>query len=63
MNVRNENESNNKWIDKSHFISSLNLGSEDMPIQEYVQLVRRGIADVEFQMVELVAWVEKSIRV
>ena len=49
------------WQVSFHFL--FNLGSEDMPIQEYVQLVRRGNVDVEFQMVELVAWVEKFIRV
>ena len=34
-------------------ISSLNLESEEMPIEEYVQLAREGIVDVEYNMVEL----------
>ena len=39
-------------------ISSLNLGSEEMPIEEYVQLAREEIVDAEYNMVELVdlAW-------
>ena len=39
-------------------ISSLNLGSEDMPIEEYVQLAGQEIVDVEYNMIELVdlAW-------
>ena len=35
-------------------ISSQNLGSEAMPIEGYVQLVGKGIVDVEYNMVELV---------
>ena len=35
-------------------ISFVNLGSEEMPIEEYVQLVKEEIVDVEFNMVELV---------
>ena len=39
-------------------ISSLNLGREEMPIEEYVQLAREEIVDVEYNMAELVdfAW-------
>ena len=40
------------------FISSLNLGSEELPIEEHVQLAREKIVVVEYNMVELVdlAW-------
>ena len=40
------------------FISSLNLGSEEMLIREYVQLAWEEIVDEEYIMVELVdlAW-------
>ena len=34
-------------------ISSLNLGSKEMPIEEYVQLIEEEIVDVEDYMVEL----------
>ena len=39
-------------------ISLSNLGSEEMPIEEYAQLVGEEIVDVEYIMVELVdlAW-------
>ncbi len=39
-------------------ISSLNLGSEEMPIEEYVQLAWEVIVDAEYNMAELVdlAW-------
>ena len=39
-------------------ISSLNFKSEEMPIEEYVQLAGEGIVDVEYNMVGLVdlAW-------
>ena len=36
-------------------MSSLNLGREEMPIEEYVQLAREEIVDVEYKMVELAA--------
>ena len=44
-------------------ISSLNLGIKKMPIEEYVQLAREEIVDVEYNMIELMdlAWVDKSI--
>ena len=35
-------------------ISSLNLGSEEMPVEEYVQLACEEIVDVEYNMAELV---------
>ena len=39
-------------------ISSLNLGSKEVPIEVYVQLAREEIVDVEYNMVELMhlAW-------
>ena len=39
-------------------ISSLNLGSEEMPIEEYVQLAGEEIVDAKYNMAELVdlAW-------
>ena len=46
-------------------ISSLNFGSEDMPIEEYVQLVGEEIVDVEYTTAELWIWhgTDKSIWV
>ena len=46
-------------------ISSMNLGSEEMPIKEHVQLAREDIVDAKYCMGKLVdlAWVEKSIWV
>ena len=40
------------------FISSLNIGSEEMAIEEYVQLARKEIVNAKYNMVELVdlAW-------
>jgi hypothetical protein len=35
-------------------ISSLNLGIEDLPIKEYVQLVGEEIVDAKYNIVELV---------
>ena len=35
-------------------ISSLTLGSEELPIEEYVQLVGEEIVDEKYNMVELV---------
>jgi hypothetical protein len=35
-------------------ICSLNLGSVETPIEEYVQLVREEIVDAKYSMVELV---------
>jgi hypothetical protein len=35
-------------------ISSLNLGSEEMPVEEYVQLAWEEIVDVEYNMAKLV---------
>ena len=32
-------------LDLASLISSLNLGSEDMLVEEYVQLAREGIVD------------------
>ena len=42
----------------ANLISSLNLGSEDMLIEEYVQLVGKEIVDTKYIMDELVdlAW-------
>ena len=42
------------------FISSLNLGSKELPIEENVQLAEEKIDDVEYNMVELVdlAWIK-----
>lgn len=39
-------------------ISSLTLGSEEMPIAKYVQLAEEKIVDAKYKMVELVglAW-------
>jgi hypothetical protein len=39
-------------------ISYLNLGSEEMPIEEYLQLAVEDIVDAQYNMVELVdlAW-------
>jgi hypothetical protein len=44
------------------FISSLNLGSKELPIEEYVQLAEGKVIDVEYNMVELVdlAWTRKN---
>ena len=49
--------------DLASLISSLNLRSEEMPIDEYMQLVGEEFVDVEHNMVELVIWhgVEKFI--
>ena len=43
------------------FILSLNLGSEEMPIEEYVQLAGEEIVDARYNIVELVdvAWSRK----
>ena len=40
------------------FISSLNLESEEMAIEEYVQLARKETVNAKYNMVELVdlAW-------
>ena len=35
-------------------VSSLNLGSVELPIEEYVQLAREEIVDAKYSMVELV---------
>ena len=41
-------------------ISSLNLGSEEMPIKEYMQSAGKEIVDAKYIMIELMdlAWVE-----
>ena len=38
----------------TRLVTSLNLGGEEIPIKEYVQLAREEIVDVEYNMVELV---------
>ena len=42
----------------ANLISYLNIGSEEMPIEEYVQWARKEIVDAKHNMVELVdlAW-------
>ena len=42
--------------------SSLNLRSEELPIEEYVQLVGEKIVDAKYNMIELVdlAWGRKN---
>ena len=49
------NEATNKL---TSLISSLNLGSEEMPVEVYVPLTGEEIVDVEYNMVELLdlAW-------
>ena len=51
-----KNARSNKWIGKSHFL--LNLGSVEIPIEEYVQLAKEEIVDAKYNMAELVdlAW-------
>ena len=46
-------------------IPSLSFGFEDMPIEEYVQLAREEIVDVEYTTAELWIWhgTDKSIWV
>jgi hypothetical protein len=53
-----ENERSNKWIGKSHFLLKVNLESEELPIDEGMQLVGEEIVDAEYKMVELMhmAW-------
>ena len=35
-------------------VSSLNIGSEEMPFEEYVQLAGEGIVDAKYKMAKLV---------
>ena len=39
---------------KRSLVSSLNLGSEEMPVEEYVPLTREEIVDAKYNMIELV---------
>lgn len=41
-------------IKLASLISSLNLGSEEMLVEEYVQLAKEEIVDVEYKMAKLV---------
>ena len=43
-------------------ISSLNLGSEEMPNDEYIQLIGQEIADAEYNMAKLVLACGREIR-
>ena len=45
-------------IELESLISSLNLGSEKLPIEEFVQMAGEQIVDAQYNMVELVdlAW-------
>ena len=39
---------------KRNLVSSLNLGSEEMPVEEYVPLAGEEIVDAKYNMIELV---------
>ena len=49
----------------ARLISALKIGSEEMPMEEYVQLVREESIDAKYNMAELVdlAWGRESIWV
>ena len=60
MNMRNREQKKQQESWQISF-SLLNIGSEDMPIEDYVQMAGEEIVDVEYNMVELVdlAWGKK----